>query len=133
MTLTDLRDGFRNDDQRRSVQAVVHARLADDREPRECRYLMRFWRQLLMPYEEVSLEELRLNVGGRKLAALTEPIGAIRSSHHEVDAWVAAAKRTFPTVEDRGYGTYRRGQAGASSDPAIAAGALPDPSDLSDR
>ncbi|MEU3822413.1 hypothetical protein AB0E74_22745 [Streptomyces sp. NPDC030392] len=103
MTLTDLRDGFRDDDQRQCVQAVVHRRLADDREPQECRYLMRFWWQLSMPYQEVSLEELRLNVGGRKLDVLIELISAIRSSHDEIDAWLAAAETTFPVIQDRGF------------------------------
>ncbi|MFE2325346.1 hypothetical protein ACFXD5_15740 [Streptomyces sp. NPDC059385] len=102
MTLTDLRDGFRDDDQRQCVQAVVHNRLADDREPQECRYLMRFWWQLRMPYQEVSLEELCLNVGQQKLDALMELISAIRSSHDEIDAWLADAERTFPVIQDRG-------------------------------
>ncbi|MER5203794.1 hypothetical protein [Streptomyces sp. NPDC002825] len=103
MTLTDLRHGFRDDDQRRCVQAAVHSRLADDREPQECRYLMRFWWQLSMPYQEVSLEELRLNVGGQKLDALLELISAIRSSHDEIDAWLAAAQQAFPVIQDRGF------------------------------
>ncbi|WP_145953702.1 MULTISPECIES: hypothetical protein [Streptomyces] len=103
MTLTDLRDGFRDDDQRRCVQAVVHSRLADDREPQECRYLMRFWWQLSMPYQEVSLEELRQNVGRQKLDALLELISAIRSSHDEIDAWLAAAQQAFPVIQDRGF------------------------------
>ncbi|MET9961449.1 hypothetical protein ABZ128_20740 [Streptomyces sp. NPDC006326] len=103
MTLTDLRDGFRDDDQRQCVQAVVHSRLADDREPQECRYLMRFWWQLRMPYQEVSLEELLLNVGRQKLDAVMELISAIRSSHDEIDAWLAAAEKKFPVIQDRGF------------------------------
>ncbi|MEU9375961.1 hypothetical protein AB0D94_19550 [Streptomyces sp. NPDC048255] len=109
MTLTDLRDGFRDDGQRQCVQAVVHSRLADDREPQECRYLMRFWWQLRMSYQEVSLEELRLNVGRQKLDALMELISAIRSSHDEIDAWLAAAEKTFPVVQDRGFSLDRDG------------------------
>ncbi|MFB6821282.1 hypothetical protein ACFCXA_06790 [Streptomyces virginiae] len=103
MTLTDLRDGFRDDGQRGCVQAVVHSRLADDREPQECRYLMRFWWQLSMGYQEVSLEELRLNVGRQKLDALMELISAIRSSHDEIDAWLDAAEKRFPVIQDRGF------------------------------
>ncbi|MEU6028667.1 hypothetical protein ABZ825_16865 [Streptomyces tauricus] len=48
MTLTDLSNGFRDDEQRRRVQAVIHDRLADDRDQQECRFLMRFWWQLSM-------------------------------------------------------------------------------------
>jgi hypothetical protein len=103
VTLTDLRDGFRDDDQRQCVQAMVHSRLADDRESQECRYLMRFWWQLSMPYQEVSLEEPRLNVGRQKLDALMELISAIRSSHDETDVWLAAAEQTFPVIQDRGF------------------------------
>jgi hypothetical protein len=40
----------------------VTDRLADDREPQECRYLMRFWWQLGMPYQEVSMDQISLNV-----------------------------------------------------------------------
>ncbi|WP_097866389.1 hypothetical protein [Streptomyces sp. rh34] len=109
MTLTDLKDGFRDDDQRQCVQAVVHSRLADDREPQECRHLMRFWWQLIMPYQEVSLEELHLNVGKQKLDALSELISAIRSSHDAIDAWLATAEATFPVIQDRG---FRSGSAG---------------------
>ncbi|MBP0455836.1 hypothetical protein J5Y04_40885 [Kitasatospora sp. RG8] len=104
MTLTDLRNGFRDDDQRQCVQAVIHSRLADDREPQECRYLMRFWWQLSMSYQEVSIEQLRLNVGSRKLDAIMELISAIRSSHDEIDAWLVAATEAFPVVQDRGFG-----------------------------
>ncbi|MFE2556311.1 hypothetical protein ACFXGT_09795 [Streptomyces sp. NPDC059352] len=107
MTLTDLRDGFRDDDQRQCVQAVVHSRLADDREPQECRYLMRFWWQLSMPYQQVSLEELRLNVGRQKLDALMELISAIRSSPDEIDAWLADAEKTFPVIQERGFSSDR--------------------------
>ncbi|WP_145910895.1 hypothetical protein [Kitasatospora viridis] len=108
--LTDLPHGFRDDEQRRRVRRVVHDRLADDREPQECRYLMRFWWQLGMTYQEVSVEELRRNVGGRKLAAVLELISAIRSSHEGIDAWWAAAERAFPVVEDRGFNAVADGE-----------------------
>ncbi len=57
-------------DQRRRVQAIIHGRLADDREPQECRYLTRFWWQLGRPYQEVSLAQLSLNVRKSKLDVL---------------------------------------------------------------
>ncbi|WP_369166423.1 hypothetical protein AB5J49_00310 [Streptomyces sp. R28] len=103
MTLTDLSNGFRDDDQRRRVQAVIHDRLADDREPQECRYLMRFWWQLSMPYQEVSMDQLSLNVSEPKLEVLEELISAARTSHDEVDAWVATVRDAFPVVQDRGF------------------------------
>ncbi|MFT9787607.1 hypothetical protein ACMZ5E_15450 [Streptomyces rhizosphaericola] len=65
MTLTDLNTGFCDDEQRRRVQRVIHDRLADDRAPQECRFLMRFRWQLVMSYQEVSMDELSRNVGSR--------------------------------------------------------------------
>ncbi|MFI6285508.1 hypothetical protein ACIBCM_12235 [Streptomyces sp. NPDC051018] len=103
MTLTGLGSGFRDDEQRRCVRTVIHDRLADDRDQQECRYLMRFWWQLGMPYQEVSLEELRLNVGKLKLVVIEELISAIRSSPAEIDAWVDATRQAFPVVQDRGF------------------------------
>ncbi|MFD5036583.1 hypothetical protein ACFWMX_13340 [Streptomyces sp. NPDC058378] len=103
MTLTDLRDGFRDAEQRRCVQAMIASRLADDREPQECRHLMRFWWQLSMPYQEVSVAELRLNVGRRKLDVVMELVSAIRSSHEEIDAWLAGTVRTLPVLQDHGF------------------------------
>ncbi|WP_159767260.1 hypothetical protein [Streptomyces sp. HM190] len=80
MTLTDLNTGFRDDEQRRRVQRVIHDRLADDRDPQECRFLMRFWWQLVMSYQEVSMDELSRNVGKPKLDVIEALISAIRSS-----------------------------------------------------
>ncbi|MFG2123824.1 hypothetical protein [Streptomyces sp. NPDC048710] len=110
MTLTDLRNGFRDDDQRRRVQAVIHDRLADDREPQECRYLMRFWWQLRMPYREVSWEQLSLNVGKPKLDVLKQLISAIRTSPAEIDAWVATTQDAFPVIQDRGFRAVSGGE-----------------------
>ncbi|MFF0160093.1 hypothetical protein ACFYRY_21540 [Streptomyces sp. NPDC005263] len=103
MTLTDLSNGFRDDDQRRRVQAVIHDRLADDREPQECRYLMRFWWQLCMSYQEVPMKELSLNVREPKLAVLEWLISAIRTSHDEIDEWAATMQEAFPVIQDRGF------------------------------
>jgi hypothetical protein len=107
--LTDLSGRFRNADQRRRVQAVVHDRLADDREPQECRYLMRFWWQLSMSYGEVTMEQLAVNVGESKLAVLKDLIRAARTSHAEIDAWITATRQAFPVIEDRGFSAYRDG------------------------
>ncbi|MFI0941229.1 hypothetical protein [Streptomyces sp. NPDC021020] len=107
MSLTDLRTGFRDDEQRSCVQSVIHDRLADDREQPECRYLMRLWWQLLMPYAEVSTDELSRNVSGPKLAAVEALLRAVRSSHAEIDAWIVATERDFPVAEDRGHAAAR--------------------------
>jgi hypothetical protein len=37
------------------------------------------------------------------LDTLIELISAIRSSHDEIDAWLAAAETTFPVIQDRGF------------------------------
>ncbi|MGV9625367.1 hypothetical protein [Streptomyces sp. NPDC003487] len=103
MTLTDLNTGFRDDEQRRRVQKVIHDRLADDRYPQECRFLMRFWWQLVMSYQEVSMDELSRNIGKPKLDVIEALISAIRSSHAEIDAWVTTTQRVFPVIQDRGF------------------------------
>ncbi|MEU6406997.1 hypothetical protein [Streptomyces sp. NPDC046985] len=103
MTLTDLNTGFRDDEQRRRVQGVIHDRLADDRDSRECRFLMRFWWQLVMSYQEVSMDELSRNLGKPKLDVIEALITAIRSSHAEIDAWIATTQHVFPVIQDRGF------------------------------
>ncbi|MFD9124996.1 hypothetical protein [Kitasatospora sp. NPDC059571] len=103
MSLTDLRDGFRDDEQLRRARRVIHDRLADDRDPQECRYLMRFWWQLGMPYQEVSMEQLGQNVSQPKLDVIKELISAVRTGHAEIDAWADTAERAFPVMQDRGY------------------------------
>ncbi|WP_073229575.1 hypothetical protein [Streptomyces sp. NBRC 110465] len=103
MTLTDLSNGFRDDEQRRCVQRVIHDRLTDDRDPQECRFLMRFWWQLFMSYQEVSMDELSRNVGTPKLDMIEALITAIRSSHADIDAWITTTQQVFPVLQDRGF------------------------------
>jgi hypothetical protein len=102
VTLTDLSGGFRDELQRRRARAVIQDRLADDRKQDECRYLMRFCWQLLMPYREVSEEELQAHVAPGKLEALE----AIRTSPDQIDIWIVSAENAFPIIHDRGYETY---------------------------
>lgn len=102
VSLNDLYNGFRDNEQRRRVRAVVHDRLADDRNQQECRYLMRFWWQLGTTVGEVSLEQLGRYVGGPKLAAIEDLIRAVRSSPAEIDAWIEHAEHAFPVAADRG-------------------------------
>ncbi|WP_031521966.1 hypothetical protein [Streptomyces sp. NRRL F-5123] len=103
MSLTDLHTGFRDAEQQRRVRRVIHDRLADDREQQDCRFLMRFWWQLGMPYQEVSTDELRRNLSSPKLAVVEALIRAVRSSHAEIDAWIDTTERAFPVAEDRGF------------------------------
>ncbi len=64
---------------------------------------MRFWWQLCMSYQEVSVEQLSLNVREPKLCVLERLISAIRTSHDEIDAWVATTREAFPVIQDRGF------------------------------
>lgn len=64
---------------------------------------MRFWWQLSMPYSEVSMQDLRLNVHQRKFDVVEELINAIRSSHARIDVWTASAEQAFAVIEDRGF------------------------------
>ncbi|MET9765102.1 hypothetical protein ABZ016_39625 [Streptomyces sp. NPDC006372] len=117
MTLTDLSLGFRDPDQRRCAQAVIHNRLADDRDQQECRYLMRFWWQLCVPYREVTLDQLRENVGGPKLRLVEELIEAVRTSPEAIDEWIDAVENAFPVVQDRGFEAQVRLNSGLSAGP----------------
>ncbi|MEW2462487.1 hypothetical protein AB0872_17505 [Microbacterium sp. NPDC047426] len=114
MTLTDLPAGFRDEEQLGYVRRVTHDRLADDRDQRECRYLMRFWWQLGMPYREVTLDQLRANLGEGTLRLVEELIDAVRTSPEAIDDWVDAVEGSRPVVLDRGFeqtGTLLRGNA----------------------
>jgi hypothetical protein len=103
MTLTDLPAGFRDEEQRGYVRRVIHDRLADDRDQQECRYLMRFWWQLGMSYQEVTLDQLRANLGEGTLRLVEELIDAVRTSHEAIDDWVDAVEGSRPVVRDRGF------------------------------
>ncbi|MFG3723265.1 hypothetical protein ACGF8D_36315 [Streptomyces massasporeus] len=103
MTLTDLPAGFRDEEQRGYVRRVIHDRLADDRHQQKCRYLMRFWWQLGMPYREVTLGRLRANLGEGTLRLVEELIDAVRTSPEAIDDWVDAVEGSRPIVRDRGF------------------------------
>ncbi|MER5835322.1 hypothetical protein ABT116_31960 [Streptomyces sp. NPDC002130] len=103
MTLTDLPAGFRDIEQLGYVRRVIHDRLADDRDQQACRYLMRFWWQLGMTYQEVTLDQLRANLGGAELRLVEELIDAVRTSPEAIDDWVDAVEGALPVVQDRGF------------------------------
>jgi len=65
--------------------------------------------QLSTPHQEVSMEQLSLHVRKSKLAVLERLISAIRASHDEIDAWVAAAQDAFPVIQDRGFQSAAEG------------------------
>ncbi|WP_345633922.1 hypothetical protein [Rugosimonospora acidiphila] len=102
MDLRNLRLGFRDDAQRRRAQRVIHDRLADDRLQDECRYLMKFWWQLSMSYQEVTIGELRGHLTADKLHAVEALIEAIHRSPEDIDTWIARATVAFPVIHDRG-------------------------------
>jgi hypothetical protein len=102
MDLRNLRLAFRDDSQRSQAQRVIHDRLADDRLQDECRSLMKFWWQLSMSYQEVTLGELREHVGAGKLQAVEALIKAIDQSPEAIDEWIAWAVAVFPVIHDRG-------------------------------
>ncbi|MFI5846134.1 hypothetical protein ACIA8K_41180 [Catenuloplanes sp. NPDC051500] len=107
MSLLNLRDGFRDEHQRQSAQAIVMRHLADDRQQEECRVLMKFWWQLSMTYQEVTEEDLDRHVGPAKREAVQGLIEAIRHSPDAVDTWIDDVPQRFPLVRDRGYEAWR--------------------------
>lgn len=55
-----------------------------------------------MSYQEVSIDALSLNLSRPKVNLIEELVSAIRSSHAEIHAWIAATQQVFPVVQDRG-------------------------------
>ncbi|SCL35257.1 hypothetical protein GA0070624_5211 [Micromonospora rhizosphaerae] len=68
---------------------------------------MKFWWQLAMTYTEVTEAELRQHLSTEKWDAVQDLIDAIRRSPEAIDAWIDAAYRRFPVVQDRGYEAWR--------------------------
>lgn len=114
MDLTDLRLGFRDDDQRRRAGMVVHLHLADDRNQDECRYLLKLQWQLSVSYREVTWAQLRDHLGSKKLAAVEALIAALAESPAAVDRWIQKTEAAFPVVKDRGFRQWRRGRRATS-------------------
>lgn len=94
---------FRDDEQRWRAQQIVSDRLADDRAPDECRYLLRLAWQLAMSYREVSREELVAYVRPEKLAHVDALCAAAERGHQAIDAWIARCEAELPLVKDRTY------------------------------
>lgn len=103
MDLRPLSGRFRDDAQRQAVRDAVHYRLADDRHEEECRYLMRFWWQLVMSYSEVTLAQLEEHLRAENLAVVLALLDATTQGHEAIDAWLDDCTRTRPIVEDRGF------------------------------
>jgi hypothetical protein len=102
----NLRDYFRDDEQRSVVQKVVQSRLADDQDREECRYLMRFWWQLNMTYREVTLGELERFVSPVKLGIIMDLLHSLEQGHKDIDAWIDKYTAEIAVVEDRGFQNY---------------------------
>jgi hypothetical protein len=103
MDLRHLREGFRDETQRKRAQNAIHDRLADDRDPDECRYLIRFVWQLEMTYREVTLDELREHVAADKVQIIIDLIDALADSPEQVDQWIASTESAHPLIQDRGF------------------------------
>ncbi|MFO0748458.1 MAG: hypothetical protein U1F43_22750 [Myxococcota bacterium] len=94
---------FRDEAQRDRVRSIVRERVADDRRQDECRYLMRFWWHLIMPYREVSYDELREHLEPPALALIDALLAAIEAGHAAIDGWADRAESALAIVVDRGH------------------------------
>ena len=101
--LIHLEPYFRDEDQLQAVRNIIHERLADDRHQDECRYLMRFWWQFSVGYQEVTLDELKQFVSAQKLEAIYRLLEALESGHSAIDEWIREGEAQWPLVTDRGY------------------------------
>ncbi len=63
---------------------------------------MKFWWQLSMSYQEVTLGELQEHVGADKLRAVHALIKAIDQSPESIDEWITWAVENYPVIRDRG-------------------------------
>jgi hypothetical protein len=106
VNLLNLRGYFRDDSQRHAVQDVVQSRLADDQNQEECRYLMRFWWQLSMSYQEVTLEDLEEFVSADKLGVILDLLRALEQGHKGIDDWIEKYTRELKVIEDHGFQNY---------------------------
>jgi hypothetical protein len=105
--LKHLHERFSHDGQQQTARDVVQNRLADDRDQNECRYLMRFWWQLAMSYQEVTLEELEEQLSAEKHAIILELLHATQTSYAAIDAWIARYG-ALPVVLDRGHAQHHQ-------------------------
>jgi hypothetical protein len=103
MDLRYLSERFCCKEQLRAVQDIVHSRLADDRNQTECRYLMRFWWQLIMNYREVTLQELEENITAEKLEIVLKLLNAVGKDYQAIDDWIVQYRNTLEVIQDRGF------------------------------
>jgi hypothetical protein len=101
--LTQLRHGFRDEDQRRRAQLVITSRLADDREQEECRYLMKLCWQLSMTYREVTEEQLRMHLRADRFEAVEALLAAVADSPNAIEMWIRETTQAWPEIQDRGF------------------------------
>jgi hypothetical protein len=105
--LKHLRERFSHKKQQQAARDVVQNHLADDRDQNECRYLMRFWWQLAMGYQEVTLEELEEHLSPAKHAIILELLHATQTGYAAIDAWIARYS-TLPVILDRGHAQHHQ-------------------------
>lgn len=97
-----LSEFFRDEEQKTEVQNIIQTRLADDRNQEECRYLMRFWWQLSMAYQEVTFQELESFVSDNKLLIINELLESMEKGDFAIDSWIKKYQQ-LPVIEDRGF------------------------------
>lgn len=100
--LLKLSDSFEDEKQISRIQDIIQYRLADDRNQQECRYLMRFWWQFSVSYQEVTLEELENFVSPEKLQIILELLTAIENGSGSIIAWIDKYEN-ISIIEDKGF------------------------------
>jgi hypothetical protein len=103
MDLRYLRERFCCEKQLCAVRDIIQSRLADDRNQNECRYLMRFWWQLSMGYQEVTLQELEQNIAGEKLEIILKLLSALGKDYQAIDNWIEYHSNALEIIQDRGF------------------------------
>ncbi len=63
---------------------------------------MRFWWQLAMGYQEVTLQELEEHISPEKYTIILELLHATQTGYAAIDTWIARYG-TLPVVQDRGH------------------------------
>lgn len=100
--LLKLGDSFQDETQISRIQDIIQHRLADDRNQQECRYLMRFWWQFSVSYQEVTLKELENFVSPEKFQIILELLTAIENGSESISAWIDKYEQ-LPIIEDKGF------------------------------
>ena len=92
---------FRDSDQQYDVVDLIRHRFADDRDPNECRHLLKLAWHMIMTYREVSYENLRASVSKEKMFRLNQLFEAIGAKDHTaVDQWIMLTREQLSIIPD---------------------------------